>query len=669
MKADGQKWTFEKSLSNDRYALNSGRWDGRVLRGRNRPQAVVQFLRDTDVGHAVIGFHKTSEYACRHQRRTRSQPLSLFKELKRRNVIRVAIAYAVAAWLLIEITATTFPILKLPDWSVTLVTVLVLIGFPLALILAWAYELTPEGLKKEKDVDRSQSITHVTGRKLDFIIITVLVLALGYFAYDKFLLQPEPGEVFGDMDKSIAVLPFVNMSDDAGNEYFSDGLSEELLNLLVKIPELRVAARTSSFSYKGKDVKIAQIGEELNVTHVLEGSVRKSGDRVRITAQLVKADDGFHLWSKTFDRTLEDIFVVQDEIAKAVVDELKIELLGAMPEGRKTDSEVYSLYLQGKYFNNLRGEENLEKAVAAFKQALAIDPEYAPAWVGIQLTYSLQVAYAQRPEKETRALAMEAAERALAIDENMASAWAALAYLLRTNEWDWQAARVAINKALNLEPNNAEVLPVAASLAGTFGRLSESVALFERNIELDPLRLGSLRALGIRYRRVGRFDDAFEAFRRVQAVNPNYPGIRDDLGATHLLSGDPKNALLEVEKGLTGKFHRYLLTSIHSDLGNEAEAQSMINELLETSAHDVPLLMASVYAWRGEDDSAFEWLEIAYQRHDYRLVHFLGSLWFRNLTADPRYPVFVEKLGLLEEWKAMPPEYGGPSKPPTASGR
>jgi len=264
---------------------------------------------------------------------------------------------------------------------------------------------------------------------------------------------------------------------------------------------------------------------------------------------------------------------------------------------------------------------------------------------------------------------MEAVERALAIDANMASAWAGLAYLKRSSEWDWQGARVAINKALKLEPNNADVLPAAASLAGTFGRLSESVELFERNVELDPLAMGSLRALGIRYTNVGRFDDAFEAFRRVQALNPNYPGIRDDLGGTYLLSGDPKNALVEVEKSSTGQFHRYLLTSIHSDLGNEAKARSMIDELLETSAHDFPLVMASVYAWRGENDSAFEWLEIAYQQRDYRLVHFLGSLWFRNLTTDPRYPVFVEKLGLLEEWKAMPPEYGGPAKPPTENGR
>ena len=318
----------------------------------------------------------------------------------------------------------------------------------------------------------SKSITHFFGRKSDFMIITVLVLGLGYFAYDKFLLQPESGEVFGDIGRSIAVLPFVNMSDDSGNEYFSEGLSEELLNLLVKIPELKVAARTSSFSYKGKDVKIAQIGEELNVSYVLEGSVRKAGNHVRITAKLVKADDGFHLWSETFDRTLDDIFVIQNEIAKAVVDELKINLLGAMPEGRTTDPKVYSLYLQGKYFNNLRGEENLEKAVAVFKQALAVDPDYAPAWVGIAFTYSLQIFHGLRSEEENLTLALEAIENALAIDEHMATAWSGLAYLRRTYEWDWQGAKVAINKALQLEPNNVDVVGSAATLAGTFGRLS-----------------------------------------------------------------------------------------------------------------------------------------------------------------------------------------------------
>jgi len=247
--------------------------------------------------------------------------MSFIKELKRRNVIRVGAAYAVAAWLLIEITATTFPILKLPDWSVTLVTVLVLVGFPLALIFAWAFELTPEGLKKEKDIDRSESITHITGRKLDFMIIGMLVVALGYFAFDKFVLDPsrdaelvkatteavteqtaETGNA-ETADKSIAVMAFVNMSDDPGNEYFSDGLADTVLHMLAQVPGLRVAARTSSFQFRDQSLDVAKIGEQLNVGTILEGSVQKSGDKIRVTAQLIDVSNGFHLWSGNFDRT------------------------------------------------------------------------------------------------------------------------------------------------------------------------------------------------------------------------------------------------------------------------------------------------------------------------------------------------------------------------------
>ena len=608
--------------------------------------------------------------------------MSFFTELKRRNVLRVAIAYAVVAWLLLQVSDTLVPALHLPEWFLSGVALLLILGFPVALLFAWAYEMTPDGLKKERDIEQSLSIKKVVGRKLDFVIIGLLAVALGYFSFDKFVLDPQRDAVLLEsagqqnaettteliqMDQpaesaqpSIAVLAFVNMSDDSGNEYFSEGLSEELLNLLVKIPELKVAARTSSFSYKDKDVSVAQIGAELNVTHILEGSVRKAGNRVRITAQLIKADDGFHLWSETFDRTLDDIFVIQDEIAKAVVGELKISLLGAMPEGRKTDPEVYSLYLQGNYFNNLRGEENLEKAFAALEQALAIDPDYAPAWVSINLTHAYQMVYEPRPKEESLALQFEAIQRALAIDENLASAWAALAYQKRSYDWDWQGAKVAIDKALQLEPNNVHVIGPAASIAGTFGRLSESIELFEKNVALDPLRLSSLRALGIRYLTAGRTDDAFNVFHRVQALNPDYPSIHGDLARTYLLNGDPKNALLEVEKTPDRFFYLYGKASILSTLGNEAEAQSIMNELLKTSAYESPGPMASVYAWRGENDSAFQWLELAYEKHDFRLVFFLGNVWFRNLTTDPRYAIFVEKMGLLEEWKAMPPEYGGP---------
>ena len=597
--------------------------------------------------------------------------MSFFTELRRRNVFRVGIAYAVVAWLLLQISDTLVPALHLPEWFLSGVALLLVLGFPVSLIFAWAYELTPEGLKKETGIEPGSASAGVTSRKLDFLIIGLLVITLSYFGYDKFVLDPQrdlsPGESVAPTDSgvldlpSIAVLAFTNMSDDSSNEYFSDGLSEELLNLLVKIPQLRVAARTSSFSYKGTDAKVDQIGLELNVTHLLEGSVRKSGDRIRITAQLIEARNGYHLWSNTYDRTLNDIFAIQDEIATNIVRELKISLLGDMPVGRITDPEVYSLYLQGKYLTRLDGPQFYERAIDAFEQALDIDPNYAPAWVGIQLSYSLLGGDGKLSLEESQARSMDAAYKALAIDENLASAWAGLAYIKRSVDWDWRGARAAIDRAMELEPNSAEVLPAAASVAGSFGRLDDSIALFERNIALDPLKLASHRALGIRYRNAGRFEDSIQAFRRVQALNPDYRGIRQHIGFTYLVSGDPERALLEVQDIADNDFSKVILAASYSDLGNESEALSIIDQLLDDSSTSRPITMVGIYAWRGENDLAFEWLEKAYQQHDLLITSFLGNIIYRNLTNDPRYAVFMEKLGLLEEWESMPPEYGGPS--------
>ena len=312
--------------------------------------------------------------------------MNFFNELKRRNVFKVAAAYIIVGWLIMQAGEVMGPALRLPEWVNSALAFFLLLGFPLALIFAWAFEMTADGLKKEKDVDRSQSITDVTGAKLNRTIMVVLILALGFFAFDKFVLGPKrdaqlvketqlaaeqtagpamTGSV-PDADtpeeKSIAVLPFVNMSDDGGNEYFSDGLSEELLNLLAKIPELKVAARTSSFQFKGQTGDIDAIAKQLKVANVLEGSVRKSGNQVRITAQLIKADDGYHLWSETYDRTLENIFAVQDEIAAAVVDALKLTLLGAAkPVAKEANPDAYALFLQGRYWYNQASRENSVK--------------------------------------------------------------------------------------------------------------------------------------------------------------------------------------------------------------------------------------------------------------------------------------------------------------------
>jgi TolB-like protein/Tfp pilus assembly protein PilF len=608
--------------------------------------------------------------------------LSFFNELKRRNVFRIGIAYSIVSWLIAQIADLAADAFFAPDWVMKMIITVLFLGFPVALVMAWAYELTSEGLRRESDVGHGRSSVQANASKLDRTITIALILAVVYFSFDKFVLDPrrdaamlesasrqnaesatqkeleaseptsEPVPI--DQSSSIAVLPFVNMSDDAGNEYFSEGLSEELLNLLVRIPELRVAARTSSFSYKGKDTKIAQIGKELGVTHVLEGSVRKSGSQIRITAQLIKADDGFHLWSQTYDRTLDNIFQIQDEIATAVVKELKITLLGAIPERRETDPEVHTLYLQGKYFMNLQGKENLEKAVSTFKQALKLDPDYAPIWTGLSWAYEYQTRNRYWTKAEGVALATEAAERALALDDTMALAWSTRSYLKKKYEWDWQGAKYAADKALQLEPNNTDVLLGVGSVTSTFGQLDKSIELFERAVALDPLGLVGLGSLATRYSTVGRYDEALQMFHRVLVLQPEASWAHRGISRVYLYQGNAEGALAEIDKIPAYASNNSIKAMALFTLGEEMESLAITNDLLKTSAQERPYRMATVYAWRGENDLAFKWLEAAFEQRDSGLANILAYREFDSLKADPRYPIFLEKLGLLEAWKAMP---------------
>jgi len=597
--------------------------------------------------------------------------LSFFSELNRRNVYRVAIAYVVTAWLIAQVAGLAADSFGAPAWVMKMIITMLALGAPVALVMAWAYELTPSGLRRDSGTVTRQA----PAGKLDRSIVIVLIAALAYFAWDKFILDPQRDEALlesvstrpveilpQNADQSIAVLSFVNMSDDSGNEYFSDGLSEELLNLLVKIPELRVAARTSSFSFKGKDVKISQIGKELNVTHVLEGSVRKAGDQIRVTAQLIKADDGFHVWSETFDRNLDDIFVVQDEIAAAVVTGLKVTLLGELPEQRPTDPEVYTLYLQGISFGRLGGKENSQRAVQVLKQALAIDPEYAPAWSSLSYSYGRLEFYGGLPFDEGVALAMHALDKALEIDDQLASAWAGLAWMKRTVFWDWQGARAAIEKALQLEPNNVNVISTAASIASTFGDLDKSIELFERNVESNPLSLSTLSALGNRYLAVGRHVEARALYERVLALNPEYPGQRVRIAGTYLYEGRPEEALVKLAGLPDGSEFQQIKAAALFDMGETQKAQMALNDFLESPSRDGPLPVALLYAWRGENDAAFEWLEVGLEQRLPDLSYILINPVLSRLKDDPRFPIFLEKIGLREAWEAMPSEYGGPSK-------
>ena len=409
---------------------------------------------------------------------------AVWGELKRRNVVRVAVAYAVVSWLILQLTDVLMPLLALPEWVDRLVFLLLVIGFPLALIFAWAFELTPEGLKKEKDVDRAESITPITGRKLDFAIIAVLVVALVFF-----VSTHQWGRDTGNAeiaDKSIAVLPFVNMSSDPEQEYFSDGISEELLNVLSKIPGLQVSARTSSFQFKGENLDIVDIGQQLNAGLVLEGSVRKAGLKVRITAQLVDARSGFHLWSETYDRELENIFAVQDEISAAIVMALK-EHLGLQVEAAPgviaaANTEAHEAYLRGLYLVAQGTRSGMENAVHEFERALSHDPNYAIAHAGLAIATLGPVAHA-----EARARAALHVERAMALDPTLAEAHAATGRLL-WYQLKLEDALTSFKHAVQINPNFVIVYVWMGNLLNLdLGRYDEAFPMRETAMRLDPL--------------------------------------------------------------------------------------------------------------------------------------------------------------------------------------
>jgi adenylate cyclase len=548
--------------------------------------------------------------------------MGIIAELKRRRVIRVAIGYAALAWLFVEISATTFPMLRLPDWAPTLVLVLLLIGFPFAIMFAWAYQVTPEGLTRDSGPGQPASDSDNQAAKPDSPLATPV------------------------SDQSIAVLPFVNMSDDASNEYFSDGLSEELLNLLARIPGLHVAARTSSFSFKGEKFDIPAVAEKLRVANVLEGSVRKVGNRVRITTQLIKATDGYHLWSETFDRTLEDIFAVQDEIARSVVNALKIRLLAEVPRARETDPEAYSLYLQGMYFVTAGERERFEHALAAFRQALEIDPYYAPAWSGLAHTYWYQVSYGVLAIEPGMKLSMEAVERALELDDTLVEALAVRALLSLSFGLDWRKAEDAVARGLELEPGNARVVLQAGGLAKVQGRFEDAERLLRQAISLDPLNTTAHIWISLVFIAQNRLDEAREILEKVLAMNPQRAVAHQILGRILLLEGRHEEAMKEFEREPVEFWRKVGIDWALFSLGRGEKADKHLESLVSSYGKGAPFQIAESYGWRGEVDKAFEWLERAYTQRDDGLTELLTSSSLDLLKNDPRWTAFLERLGL-----------------------
>ena len=563
--------------------------------------------------------------------------MGLISELRRRNVLRMAVLYAIAAWLIMQVAEVIMDLANLPNWIGPTILGLLAVGFPIALIFSWFYELTPEGISLEKDVDRAESITHVTGRRLNFIVISLLCAAVILFAYDKWWMQGPP-------EKSIAVLPFENMSGDPGQEYFSDGLAEELLNLLARIPELRVTSRSSAFFYKGEKFKIADVGRELNVGHILEGSVRRSGDTVRITAQLIDVTTDAHLWSQTWDRTFDDVFVIQDEIAQAVVDALKISLLGDTPRALETTPEAYALYLQSRSLAAQRAADSLLRAEALMKRALEIDNEYAPAWVQLANIYTVGADIGSWHPNEGFPKARAAAMEALRLDANNAAAHATLSSIARGYDYDLETARAEQQLASTLAPGNSVIQASASRLAVLTGDYDEAIRLGEEAALGDPLNLQTKLMLGFGYFYAGRIDEAMSVFREIIALNPLAADANIRLGQALLISGDYDAALEEMNKGVRDGHRRAGRALVFQAMGDSERAAVELDELIALG-YTWTYEIAMVHAYRGELDEAFTWLDRAIDRRDTALTLILGDPFLDNLRDDPRFDAVLERLG------------------------
>ena len=465
--------------------------------------------------------------------------MSLFKELQRRNVIKMTVVYVLAGWVLLQVADIVIPALGIPEWGVTFVLVLIALGFPIALIFSWVYEITPEGIRKEKDIASGDSITHETSAKLNYLVVGLLVIIAALLAFNLFgtrgletetavidVSEPDTTTVVdspvspGEGPSSVAVLPFVNMSPDPDNEYFSDGISEELLNVLVKVEGLRVPSRTSSFAFKGQEKPIAEIAAILKVDHVLEGSVRKAGNTVRVTAQLIDVHTDTHLWSETYDRELTDIFAIQDEIANSIVRALQATLgtdVPALAENRPTESlAAYELYLRARFFLRLRHEENLRRSIELFKQATELDPEFAQAWSGLAAAYNVLPGYTSS-DPGVNGLAGDAANEALALDGSLGEARAVLAQKLG-EEGKFDDALRTFEKALEIAPRDSTArlwYGIQLFQMGYLRQAREQLAIAK---ELDPASGLHLGWLGRAQDVLGHQEQALETFEKAMAL-------------------------------------------------------------------------------------------------------------------------------------------------------
>ena len=586
-------------------------------------------------------------------------PKIFFGELKRRNVYKVAVAYAVVAWLLMQVASQIFPFFEIPNSVVRLIILLLVIGFPIALIIAWAFEVTSEGIKRTEAADAAGLRSH--GSTWIYVVLVGAALSAGLFFVGRYtaghgtarptseeLRRGKQSEVTtAGPDKSIAVLPLINESGDPKDEYFSDGLSEELIAALAQISGLKVIGRSSSFRFKDRKEEPRTIGEKLGVSTLLDGTVRKQGDRVRIVAELVNAADGIQLWTRTFDRELKDIFAVQEEIARAVAESLKVTLLGSDSAQRSapTNVEAHNAYLQGHFHFQRRNIEDYRKAVAYFDQAIQLDPNYAlayaersEAWMYIgDLTGQHEPAWSN---------ARSDAEKAVAIAPDLAEAHAALGFLRFFVDWKFTEGLNELRRAKELSPSNPMANDVLARVIGYLGRVDEAERQGRQAVELDPLSVIAQSNLARVLFFAGKLDEADAIARKSAELQPAAAATHRWQALIAAQRGDGETALREAQLEPDEGYRRFELAVARYIHGDRLAADAALADLVANGRDQLAYQIAEVYAVRGEKDKAFEWLQIAFDNHDTGTLSVLVDPLMRGLREDPRYKNFLVKLGL-----------------------
>jgi TolB-like protein/Tfp pilus assembly protein PilF len=551
---------------------------------------------------------------------------SFFLELKRRNVYKVAVAYVVVAWLLIQAASILLPTFDAPPWVMKVFVLVVVLGFPAALIFSWAFEITPEGIKLESEVAPNESIKRKTGRKIVAITVVLAVIAAGLFVFQFVRARSTSSAAAAApvlTNKSIAVLPFDNLSRDPDNAYFCEGVQDEILTRLAKVADLKVISRTSTQHFKSAPENLPEIAKKLGVMHVLEGSVQKASDQVRVNVQLINAMTDAHLWAETFDRKLTDIFAVESEIAKTITDTLQAKLSGSEQHAiaaRPTENtEAHQLYLKGRFFWNKRTGNDLKKSLDYFQQAIAIDPNYALAYAGVADAYVFLPGYTAGAPRDYYPKAMAAAKKALELDDTLAEAHTTLALAIWYYDFNFSQANREFQRAIELNPNYATGhQQYGNNTLSALGRFDDAIAEGKRAVELDPLSLVINADLGMNYHFARRYDEAIAQLRKTLEMDPGYYYAHVDLGQVLTAKRAFDEAIVEYQKARAlndDPFVLGLLGHAYASSDNKTEALKILDQLKEVSRQRYvsTFSFAIVYLALGDKQEALRWLEQSYQ--------------------------------------------------------